>query len=105
MPDWNQLVIDRLARSRRGAQIEPDVAEELAHHLEDVCEAGLQAGYSRQESTQNALKEVKSWTRLARQIQEERGGNIMLKQRIQTLWLPALVNMTVAFTILLGGLM
>lgn len=29
----------------------------------------------------------------------------MLKQRIQTLWLPALVNMTVAFTILLGGLM
>jgi hypothetical protein len=105
MPDWNQLVIDRLARSRRGAQIEPDVAEELAHHLEDVCEAGLQAGYSRQESTQYALKEVRSWTRLARQIQEERGGKIMLKQRIQTLWLPALVNMTVAFTILLGGLM
>ena len=105
MPDWNQMVLDRLASGRPGAQIEPDVAEELAHHLEDVCEAGLQAGFSQHESARIALKEVKSWPRLAREIHELRGGNKMLKHRIQTLWLPALVNMTVAFAILLGGLM
>jgi hypothetical protein len=105
MRNWEQFIHERVARSKCCAELEPEVTEELAHHFEDVCEAGMEAGCSEQESARSALKEVNNWPRLAMQINEARGGTEMIKQRIQTLWLPATVNMTVAFTVLLGGLM
>jgi len=105
MRNWEEHIHGRVARSKRCAHLEPEVTEELAHHFEDVCEAGMEAGCSEEESARSALKEVKNWPRLAMQINEARGGTKMLKQRIQTLWLPAMMNMTVAFTVLLGGLM
>lgn len=104
MRNWEQFIHERMSRSKRGAQFEPEVTEELAQHFEDICEAEMKNGCSEEESTRSALNEVKNWPRLARQIDEARGGTEMVKQRIQTLWLPAMVNMTVAFTILLGGL-
>lgn len=103
MRDWGQMLLERLACEKRGAEIEPEVAEELAHHLQDVCEAGLQAGLSQEESARRAWAEVKNWSRLARRINEARGGNEMLKQRIQRLWLPGIATMIAAFGILFAG--
>jgi uncharacterized membrane protein (DUF485 family) len=104
MHDWEQMVRERLAVAKAGAEIEREVAEELAHHLEDVCEAGRQAGLSHEQSTQRAWAEVKSWPRLVRKINQARGGNEMLKQRIQRLWLPGIVPMILAMGILCAGL-
>jgi hypothetical protein len=104
MHDWEQMVRERLAGAKPGAEIEQEVAEELAHHLQDVCEAGRQAGLSHEQSTQRAWAEVKNWSRLARKINEARGGNEMLKQRIQRLWLPGIVPMILAMGILCFGL-
>jgi hypothetical protein len=104
MPDWQKLVNQRFAARRSGAEIEPEVTEELAHHLEDVCEAGRQAGLSHEESALRAWAEVKNWSRLARKINQARGGTEMLKQRIQRLWLPGIVPMILAMGILCVGL-
>ncbi|MGH9775889.1 MAG: hypothetical protein ACRD50_13175 [Candidatus Acidiferrales bacterium] len=104
MPDWEQMVLERLAREKRCAELEPEVAEELAHYLEDVCQAGLQAGLSKEESVRRAWAQVNNWPRLARNINEARGGTAMLKQRIERLWLPGIVNMIVTFGILLAVL-
>jgi hypothetical protein len=35
MPDWQMLVHERFAHQCCGAEIEPEVTEELAHYLED----------------------------------------------------------------------
>jgi hypothetical protein len=91
MPDWQKLVRDRLTQRRSGAEMEPEVSEELAHYLEDFYEAGLQKGLAEREAAQRALAEVRNWPRLARNIQFAREGGEMLKQRIQTLWMPGYV--------------
>lgn len=91
MPDWQELVHERLTQRRSGAEIEPEVTEELAHYLEDFYEAGLDNGLTEHEAAQRALAEVRNWPRLARNIKFARDGGEMLKQRIQTLWMPGLV--------------
>jgi hypothetical protein len=91
MPDWQKLVHERFAHQRSGAEIEPEVTEELAHHLEDFYHAGLDKGLAEHEAAQRAIAEVRNWARLARNIKHARDGGEMLKQRIQTLWMPGLV--------------
>jgi hypothetical protein len=91
MPDWQELVHQRLTQRRLGAEMELEVTEELAHYLEDFYEAGLENGLAEYEAAQRALAEVRNWPRLARNIKLARDGGEMLKQRIQTLWMPGLV--------------
>jgi len=88
MPDWQKLVHERFAQERSGAEMEPEVTEELAHYLEDFYEAGLDKGLAEHEAAQRALAEVRNWPRLARKIKFARYGGEMLSQRIQTLWMP-----------------
>ena len=88
MLDWQKLVRERLTERRAGAELEPEVAEELAHYLEDHYEAGLESGLGEYEAAQRALAEVRDWPRLARNIKFAREGGEMLKQRIQTMWMP-----------------
>jgi hypothetical protein len=101
MPDWQELVHERLTQRRSGAAMEPEVTEELAHYLEDTYEAGLRKGLAEHEAAERAIAEVRNWPRLARNIQCAREGEEMLKQRIQTLWMPGLAAaiLTVAFSI------
>jgi hypothetical protein len=91
MPDWQELVHERLTQRRSGAEMEPEVTEELAHYLEDFYKAGLDNGLTEHEAAQRALAEVRNWPRLARNIKFARDGGEMLKERIQTLWMPGLV--------------
>jgi hypothetical protein len=91
MPDWQELVHERLAQRRSSAQMEPEVTEELAHYLEDFYEAGLDNGLTEHEAVQRALAEVRNWPRLARNIRFARDEGETMKQRIQTLWMPGLV--------------
>ena len=90
MLDWQKLVRERLTERRAGAELEPEVSEELAHYLEDHYEAGLESGLGEYEAAQRALAEVRDWPRLARNIKFAREGGEMLKQRIQTMWMPGL---------------
>jgi hypothetical protein len=101
MPDWQKLVHERITQRRSGAEMEPEVTEELAHYLEDFYEGGLNNGLGEYEAAQRALAEVRNWPRLARKIQFAREGGEMLKQRIQTLWMPGFVAaiLTVAVSI------
>jgi hypothetical protein len=86
--DWQKLVHDRFADQRYGAEIEPEVTEELAHYLQDFFEAGIDKGVPEREAARCALAEVRNWGRLARKINHARNGGQMFKQRIQALWMP-----------------
>jgi hypothetical protein len=104
MRDWEQLVRERLAALRKKTVLEQEVVHELAQHLEDVSRDWREQGFSEEASAERALAEVKNWPRLARKINEARGGKEMLKQRIQRLWLPGIVPMILAMGILCVGL-
>lgn len=60
MPDWQELVHERLTQRRSGAEMEPEVTEELAHYLEDFYEAGLDNGLAEHKAVQRALAEVRN---------------------------------------------
>lgn len=99
MLDWSELIRERLEGSRRAAQLEPEVVRELADYLEDLFGArNLREGATRQELDLVAA-EVKNWPRLARRINEARGGT-MRKQRTLAMWLPGIVNCVAAFLML-----
>jgi hypothetical protein len=102
MLNWQKLVHDRFAQLRFGAEIEPEVTEELGHFLEDPYEAALNNGLAEQEAAVRALAEVRNWARLARKIKLARGGEEMIKQRIQAMWLPGLAA-TIASLVLPMG--
>jgi hypothetical protein len=91
MPDWQQLVHERLTQRRSDAEMEPEVTKEIAHYLEDFYQAGLDNGLTEYEAAQQALAEVRNWPRLARNIKFARDGGEMLNQRIQAMWMPGLV--------------
>ncbi len=91
MPDWQKLVRERLVQRPSGAEFDPQVSEELAHYLEDFYEAGLANGLTEHQAVQRALAEVRNWPRLARNIKCAMEGGQMLKQRIQTQWMPGVV--------------
>lgn len=104
MPDWQKFFQERFTERCSRAETEPEVTEELAHHLEDLYEARLAEGLTEYQAVQRALAEVRNWPRLARNIKLAREGGEMLKQRIQTMWIPGLVTaiLTVAASVAVG---
>lgn len=99
MPDWKKLVRARLAEKKRATPPDEEVVQEIADFLEDSCEAQTEAGVSAERGLQAVVAEVKNWPRLARKIEEARGGT-MVKQRTLTMWLPGLMSTTGAFLLL-----
>jgi hypothetical protein len=100
MPNWEELVRERLGWRLKDAAMTDDVVRELAHHLDDVFERVHQSGFSEDDAARCAWNEVKNWRRLAREINRAQGGIQMLKGRIQRLWLPAMVPAALAMAVL-----
>ena len=68
MPDWRQVVRDRLATLKLEGAYEAEVIEELSQYLED-CFDGLRAsGIPEPEARRRALAELSDTTLLARQL-------------------------------------
>lgn len=98
--DWEKQTLDRLEAEGLGGAIEPEVAAELAHHLESVCESWMSRGLSEEESVRRTWSEVVNWPRLARKIRFAREGEELMKNRIKTLWFPGLAMTVVAMGLL-----
>jgi hypothetical protein len=102
--DWERLTEDRLEAEGLGSAIEPEVAAELAHHLENVCESWLSRGHSEEESVRRAWSEVVNWPRLVRKIRFAKEGEELMKNRIKTLWFPGLAMTVVAMGLLTAAM-
>ncbi|HLV86948.1 MAG TPA: hypothetical protein VKV39_08240 [Candidatus Sulfotelmatobacter sp.] len=98
MPDWNELIRERL-----GCEAEGAVISELASHLEEVYEQARAQGLNQAASEERASQEVSDWRVLAAQIRRAKGGNFM-KRRIRSFWLPALFTLVGSAGTLAAGL-
>jgi hypothetical protein len=99
MPDWTRLVRERLDIEDLSPNQQKDTIAELASHLDDVYAEYRERGLNESESTQRAIQEVPDWRSLARHIRrakQEEGMN----HRTQQLWLPAMINLTIAMAVL-----
>jgi hypothetical protein len=105
MPDWKELVRQHLSLAGFSSPAEKEVFAELAAHLEDDYEEGIEAGLAACEAERRALARI-PWRRLARKIHDaklyssEPGRNTM-NDRAKKLWLPALASLTLTAVLLL----
>ncbi len=58
MPDWKNIIRDRMASLRLEGAAELDLAEELAQHLEDCYREALSGGATPEEAYRNAMGEL-----------------------------------------------
>jgi hypothetical protein len=99
MPDWKELVRERLGSQRLPESAEKEVIAELAAHLEDFCEDERRQGRSESEARKRALANIR-WRELAWGIRGAKRKEDEMNQRTKSLWLPAMANLTLAAAML-----
>lgn len=100
MPDWKKLIEERLESARLPAASREEIVAELAGHLEETCDRALSQGFDEADALAVALQEVDDWRVLAADICRAKQEDHM-ENRTRALWLPAIVNLTVAAALLI----
>lgn len=103
MPEWREVVQKHLVGLGLSSSVEKDVVAELAAHLEDDYEQGIESGMGGSDAEKHALARI-PWHRLARKIYtakvnaSDSGGNA--KNQRSKKWLPALTCLSVTAVLL-----
>jgi len=100
VPDWQELVRERLSGLRLEVCAKEEVHAELAAHLEESYEVLLKEGMSREVAFQRTRAQVTDWNQLRRQIQIARQKENIMTPRVSRLWLPSLVTIIVSMILL-----
>lgn len=100
MPDWEQMLRERLVGLRLEPAVQKEVIAELAGHLEDAYENFLAQGIGANEAQKQAWTEFSNGRELARRIRRAKRGEEKMNNPKKQIWLPGLVTTGLA-TILL----
>ena len=92
MPDWAQLLKERLGSLGLAAGREDEILAELAAHLEDAYAGWVQRGVPAEEAVNLALMDVPDWAGLRREIYHAEHVEGDMNQRTKSLWLPGLLT-------------
>src|SRR5713226_8944523 len=92
MPDWQEIVRQRLSRLALDAAEKEEVHAELAAHLEETYEALLREGMPEPDAIQRALSLAGDWNHLQRGIYSARTGKDTMTNRVTQLWLPGFLT-------------
>ncbi len=98
MPDWRKLVRDRMLLREVPQELREQVIAEIAAHLEDASEDSsiIESG----ERTRPEFLNV-HWTNLSRAIERAKCEEESMNYRSRSFWLPALINIALAATLLI----
>lgn len=91
MPNWRQVVRERLKSSR--TSLNESVISELAAHLEETYESACSRGLTDEAAFQQSLQEIPDWRVLARNIDRSRTEEEPMNYRTKSLWLPSLITL------------
>jgi hypothetical protein len=100
MPDWQELVRQRLSGLALAAEQRGDVHAELAAHLEESYEFLRTKGLPEQAAMQQTLAQVADWQDLRRRIQTARTKENSMNDRVKQLWLPGFVTFLLSMSLL-----
>jgi hypothetical protein len=100
MPDWLQLVRQKLS----GPGLETDVCDEvileLAGHLEEKWESLRRQGMTEEEMLEQTRSLVENWDELRRKIQSARKKESSMNPRVRQFWFPAFLTLFLAMGLL-----
>jgi len=88
MPDWQELVRQRLSGLELDAAEKDEVHSELAAHLEESYEALLKQNVPEQAAFRRVLFQVTNWRDLQRRIFIAKKKGHFMKKRLHQLWIP-----------------
>ena len=101
MPDWQELVRQRLAELAFGPGEKEEVHTELAAHLEESYEVLLREGVSEPDALRRALSLAGDWQELQRGIQTARRKGNDMTNRVRQLWLPGFLTLFMSMGLLM----
>jgi hypothetical protein len=96
MPDWQELVRQRLSSLELEPEERHEVIEELSGHLQDGFEECREQGLSEEAATRRVLSQVADWQNLRRRIQKARTKENIMTNRITQFWLPGILTFVLA---------
>ena len=101
MPDWQELVRQRLSALALNDAEKDEVHAELAGHLEEFYESLRTRGLPEQAAMQQSLAQVTNWQDLRRRIQIARTmKESIMNDRVRQLWLPGLLTFALSMGLL-----
>lgn len=103
MPDWLQLVRDRLSRLDLDSVEKEQVCAELAAHLSETYESLRREGLTHSKAEQIALAVAGDWENLRNEIRRVRLGEYDMTNRVTQLWLPGMLTFTVSIALEVFG--
>jgi hypothetical protein len=68
VPDWKQIVCEKLGHLPLNSRRQDDVIEELAQQLESTYEEAIATGASEPEATRHSLAQFSNWEKLRREV-------------------------------------
>ncbi len=100
MPDWQNLIRQRLSGLAVDSTEKEEIHAELAAHLEESYEALLKEGIAEEAAVRRTLSEVTNWQDLRRRIQTAKAKENIMNDRVKQLWLPGFLTFMLSSGIL-----
>jgi hypothetical protein len=93
MPNWPELVRQRLPGLALDAAEKDEIYAELAAHLEESYEVFCNEGLPQRDAVQRTLVQVADWQDLQRKILIARRREQPMKKRVHQLWIPGFLTL------------
>src|SRR6267378_8353656 len=100
MPDWQELVRQRLSSLALDAEEKDEVQVELAAHLEESFEAFCKEGLPEKEAVHRTFEKVADWRDLQRRIFIAKRSGYPMQKRVHQLWIPGFLTMALSIVFL-----
>ena len=101
MPNWQELVRQRLSGLALDAAEKEEIHAELAAHLEESYEVFCRQGLPQREAVQRTLVQVADWQDLQRKILIARRREQPMQKRVHQLWIPGFLTLTLSMIFLI----
>jgi len=102
MPNWQELVRQRLSGLALDIAERDEIHAELAAHLEESYEAFCAEGLLQREAVERTLGQVADWQDLQRKILIARRRKQPMQKRVHQLWIPGVLTMMLSTIFLMA---
>jgi hypothetical protein len=101
MPNWQELVRQRLSGLALDAAERDEIHAELAAHLEESYEVFCKEGLPQREAVERTLVQVADWQDLQHKILIARRREQPMQKRVHQLWIPGFLTLTLSMIFLI----
>jgi hypothetical protein len=100
MPDWQELVCQRLSGLPLDLAEKEEVCKELAGHLEETHECLRKEGLREPDAMRRTLAQVGDWRDLLHRILIAKRKGHLMKKRLHQLWIPGFLTLILSMLVL-----